>query len=220
MNMNTEFKIYGTVTAGEISLVGCTKGTAPSGAVLLQTVTDHPEVHWVKWCLRFRRSLKDTKALEHPYASYFTNSSRLARLLGEETITKLAAVKNSEFLDFNLANPHVLPEMIAGALAEKAAGRSVYSAQEHVGRVRWGATETERGDDRFKINSVWSAWYARLIQMEEPNLIGFFRLRDSLADGLTWKGKSWAEFAAAHAEELRYSPFEDLPDLEWEYNDA
>lgn len=216
--MHTEFQIYGTLTAGEISFVGCTKGTAPSGAVVLQRVTDHPEVHWVKWCLRFRRTLRDTKALAHPYASYFTNTSRLARLLGDETLKKEVAIKNSEFLDFNLENPHVLAEMMADARAEKAAGRSVYSAQEHVARVRWGATETERGDDRFKINSVWSAWYSRLIQMEDPSLIGFFRLRDSLADGLTWEGKSWVEFAAAHAEELRYSPFADLPDSEWEYN--
>ena len=86
--------------------------------------------------------------------------------------------------------------MIADAFEEKDAGRVVYSAQEHLGRVRWGANgDGTRRRPSFKINSVWSAWYSRVIQMEEPSLIGFYRLRDSLADELIWKGQSWVSLS-------------------------
>lgn len=211
--------IYGVITEQEVRFIGCTKGDIPSGAFRLQTVTHHPEAAWVKWCLRHRRTLKDTKALASPLVSYFTNPTRLNRLLRDEAVLKLQADTLAGFLDFNTRNSHILPELVADALAEKAAGREVYSAQEHIGRVRWGTTDTDRAEDKFKINSCWSAWYSRLIQMEEPGLIGFFRLRYSLADGLVWKGRTWADFTEEHADDLHYEVYEELPDGEWEYND-
>jgi hypothetical protein len=216
---NKAFHIYGVLTGQEVTFIGCTKGAIPSTAVQLQTVSDHPEANWVKWCRRFRRTLKDRRGVDHPLAEYFTNQSRIKRLLGDETVTRSEAEKCNEFLAFHLKNPHVLADMMTEARAEKASGRTVYSADAHLSAVRWNlALDTEHQDDTFKINSVWAAWYSRLIQMVYPDLIGFFRLRHALADGLVVDGRSWRAFAKEHADELHYESFESLPDSEWEHN--
>jgi hypothetical protein len=222
MNDKT-FVIYGKLTESVVTFVGCARGQAPPGSVVLQTVTSHPEICWVKWSLRFRRTLKDpSKALANPLAAFFTNASRLKRLLGDEKAERLQRTTNAEFLDYHERNPQVLAEMLADAQGEKAAGRAVYSAGEHLGQVRWGGTSTDRGENfRFKINSVWGAWYSRAMQMEDPNLIGFFRMRESLADGLIWvDGRKWSDFAAEHRESLKWSePFEDLSSEDWEFHE-
>jgi hypothetical protein len=185
----------------------------------LQTVSEHPEANWVKWCLRFRRTLKDRRGVEHPLAEYFTNQARVKRLLGDEAITRSETETCNAFLAFHSDNPQVLTDMIAQARAEKAAGRAVYAAEAHLTTVRWNPDlDTEHADNTFKINSVWAAWYSRLIQMDCPDLIGFFRLRTALADGLVVEGRSWRDFAKEHADELHYDIFESLPDSDWEYN--
>jgi hypothetical protein len=51
-----------------------------------------------------------------------------------------------------------------------------------------------------------------------PDLIGFFCLKTSLADGLVVDGRSWRDFAEEHADELHYDDFGSLDDEEWEYN--
>ena len=50
------------------------------------------------------------------------------------------------------------------------------------------------------------------------DLVGFFRLRIALADGLVYEGRSWRDFAREHADGLHYELFESLPDSDWEYN--
>jgi len=217
--MRNEFQIYGIVTRQEVTFIGCTKGDIPPGAISLQTVSEHPEANWVKWCRRFRRTLKDRRGIEHPLAKYFTNQSKIKRLLGDETITRIEAQKCREFLAFHSDNPHVLADMIKQARAEKASGRTVYSADAHLSDVRWNlGLETEHADDTFKISAEWAAWYSRLIQMECPDLIGFFRVKTALADGLVVEGRSWRSFAEEHADELRYSLYEGVADGEWEYH--
>ena len=114
---------------------------------------------------------------------------------------------------------HVLADIIAQARAEKAAGRAVYAVEAHLANMRWNSDlETEHAEDTFKINSEWASWYSRLIQMECPDLIGFFRVKTALADGLVIEGRTWRAFAEEHADELRYDSFESLTDSEWEYN--
>jgi hypothetical protein len=63
---NREFHIYGVLTGQDVTFIGCTKDAIPPSAVRLQTVSDHPEANWVKWCLRFRRTLKDRRGIDHP----------------------------------------------------------------------------------------------------------------------------------------------------------
>jgi hypothetical protein len=217
--MKNKFQIYGVVTGKEVTFIGCAKGDIPPGAIRLQTVSEHPLPNWVKWCVRHRRTLKDRRGVEHPLAERFTNPFRVKRLLDAEAVTRIEAEKCKEFLAFHARNPHVLVHMIEQARAEKAAGRSIYAIDAHISSVRWSSDlNTEREDDRFKIGNDWSAWYSRLIQMECPDLIGFFRLKTALADGLVVDGRSWRDFAKEHEDELHYDDFESVADSEWEYN--
>jgi hypothetical protein len=216
--MNNEFHIYGIVTDQEVTFIGCTKGNVPPTAIKLQMVSDHPEANWVKWCLRFRRTLKDRRGVEHPLAELFTNQARIKRLLDAEAVIRLEGKKCKAFLAFHSRNPHVLAHFITEARAEKASGRAVYAMEAHLLGVRWNSELDTEHDGTFKIDSVWAAWYSRLIQMERSDLIGFFRLKTALADGLVVEGRSWRDFAKEHADELHYDDFESLTDSEWEYN--
>lgn len=217
--MKNEFHIYGIVTEQEVIFIGCTSGDIPPGAIRLQTVSEHPKANWVKWCVRFRRTLKDRRGVEDPLAEIFTNPLRLKRLLDAEAVMQIEAEKRTEFLAFYSRRPHMLADVIEQARAEKAAGRTVYAIEAHVCSVRWNSDlDTEHEDDALKISNEWAAWYSRLIQMECPDLIGFFRLKPALADGLIVGGRSWRDFAKEHADELHYDDFESLADSEWEYN--
>src|ERR1035437_75630 len=156
--MRTEFHIYGIVTGQEVTFIGCTKGDVPPGAIRLQTVSDHPEANWVKWCVRFRRTLKDRRGVEHSLADFFTNQSRIKRLLDVEAVIRSEGAKCKDFLAFHSRNSHVLADMITKARAEKAAGRTVYAVEAHLSDVRWNPDlDTEHPDDNFKIDSVWGA---------------------------------------------------------------
>ena len=156
--MRNEFHIYGIVTGQEVSLIGCTRGDIPSGAIKLQTVSDHREANWVKWCVRFRRTLKDRRGVDHPLAEFFTNQSRIKRLLDVEAVMRSEAEKCKDFLAFHSRNPHVLADMITEARAERAAGRSVYAVEAHLSSVRWNlGMDTDHADGTFKIDSTWAA---------------------------------------------------------------
>ena len=213
-----QFHIYGIVKGQEVTFIGCTQKEIPLEAIKLQTVTDHPKAHWVKWCVRFRRTLKDQSGVNDPLAEFFTNPSRMRRLLDADAVSRCEDEKCTAFLAFHSRNPDILVEMIKQARAEKAAGRAVYAVEAHLSSVRWNSDlDTEHPGDTFKINSAWAAWYSRLIQMDCPDLIGFFRLKTALADGLVFEGRSWRAFAKEHEEELHYDDFESLADSDWEY---
>lgn len=212
--------IFGNIEGGAVVFVGCTQNPdLIANSVLLQTVEHHPEVHWVKWCVRFRRTIKDEKALPHPFARYFRNSARLSRLVGDEDFARHSEKQNAGFLKFHEKNPPLLSGLIDAALAKKAEGQSEYSIDQLVGEARWGDTEIDRGNDQWKINANWSAWYSRVLQMIEPELIGFFSLRTSVADRLVWiDGRSWEQFASEHEDEIKWKDFfDELPDTNWEY---
>jgi hypothetical protein len=217
--MRNESNIYGILTGQEVTFIGCTKGDVPPKAIKLQTVTDHPKLHWVKWCVRFRRTLKDQRGVEHPLAKIFKNSFRVKRLLDVEAVTRAEAEKCEEFLAFHTRKPHLLADMVEQARAEKAAGRRVHAIEAHICNARWSSdSDPEHADDTYKIKNEWAAWYSRLIQMECPDLIGFFRLKPALADGLVVDGRSWRDFVEEHEDELHYDEFESLEDSEWESN--
>lgn len=214
--------IYGVSKEQLVRFVGCARDLqgVPEGAIILQETPDHAEFHWVKWCCRFRRTLTDQTGLNHPFAAYFTNSAKLNRLLSGEDWKATCAARNTAFLRFHEDNTHVLEDLISNARAEKAAGREVYSVAEHLGDIRWGNTETERGGSRFKIDSGFYAWYSRAAQMVAPDLVGLFTLRVCQADGLVWTdGRSWMDFAAENADALRWSePWDELPDSDFSYS--
>src|SRR5215472_10415920 len=117
--MSNKFHIYGIVTEQKLTSIGCTKGDVPPGAIMLQIVTEHPKANWVKWCVRFRRTLKDRCGVEHPLARIFTNSFRLKRLLDADVVWQMEAEKCKEFLAFHARYPQVLADIIDQANAEK-----------------------------------------------------------------------------------------------------
>jgi len=203
-----------------VSFVGCSKDASriSTDHVLLQTVADHPEAHWVKWCLRFRRTIKNNTALSHPLADYFKNPRKLKQMLNDEEYRQLCAEQNADFLEYHGKNSDVMAEMIAAARTEKASGRPRYAVEECLTDVRWGNTATER-TDQFKINDKWTPWYSRAIQMTCPDLVGFFKMRSSVPDCLVWTdGRTWEEFASENSDKLQWSdPFEESPDPGWEY---
>lgn len=214
--------IYGKLENYKAVFVGCSKTAAiPTNAILLQVVEDHPELHWVKWSIRLRRTLKDTQAVNHRYAKYFKNPSSLTRLLEDEDFRSLAAEQNAAFLNFHEDNSHVVDDMLEAALTKQADGWHEYSADQLLGEIRWSDTEINRGDDRVKINKRWSPWYARVLQMVNPKLLGFFAVRFSLANGLVWTdGRTWQQFASEHENEIQWKdPFHELPDGDWEHNE-
>lgn len=62
------------------------------------------------------------------------------------------------------------------------AGFEHYSADAVLHRVRW-ETAIGMGDRGFKINNNFTPYYARKYHQKYPARAGFFRLRQSMADG-------------------------------------
>ena len=214
------YHIFGKVQNQVVTSVGCIRNAdIPEDSILLQTVEHYPEFHCVKWSVRFSRTLKDRKLLDHPYTKYFRNSQRLRRVLAKEEFDRLSQKENVQFLKHNQKKPDLLQHFLERALAEKGNGRSAFSAGELFGNVRWGDTEIDRANDQFKIDDRWVPWYSRLAQMLEPDLVGFFEIRDSMADGLVWEdGRTWQQFASENFEKLKWTEASDeLPDADWEY---
>lgn len=214
------YHIYGRVESQVVTFVGCVKNAdIPADSILLQSLDAHPEVHWVKWSIRFRRTLKDKKALTHRYAKYFTNPTPVMRLYEEKSFATVAKEQNDRFLQFHEDNSHVLQDLIHAALGKQGEGRRQYSLDQLLGEVRWSKTEIEQGTDRVKVNANLSPWYSRVLQMVEPQLIGFFAVKSSMADLLVWiDGRTWQQFASEHADTINWkNPFEELPDSDWEY---
>jgi hypothetical protein len=87
----------------------------------------------------------------------------------------------ARFREFHANNPQVYAELLK--LARRARGRGV----ERLGikmlweRLRWELqVETYHpGDDTFRLNNNWHAFYARLLMGENPELRGLFETRES-----------------------------------------
>lgn len=81
------------------------------------------------------------------------------------------------FERFHRANPAVYQAFKRFAWDVKRVGRTRWSADAIVQRIRWlYSVETDEPD--FKINDHYSAYYARLLMEEDPeNFAGFFELR-------------------------------------------
>lgn len=212
--------IFGKIENQFVTFVGCIRSAEiPTDSILLQMVEDHPEANWIKWVVRFRRTLTDAKALDHPLTRYFKNPSRLKRVLGDKDFTHLSADENERFLKFHQRNQQLLQELRQAALAEQAEGRNEYSVRQLLGDARWGDIDIDRGTDPVKISEKWSPWYSRVLQIIEPRLVGFFTVRPSIADGLVWTdGRTWQQFASENSEKVKWSDqFVELPDSDWEY---
>lgn len=82
------------------------------------------------------------------------------------------------FEQFHSRNPVVYRLFKDYAWVVKRAGRSRFSADAIVQRIRWFMAFEGDGREEFKINDHYTALYARKLMTEEPDAFGgFFELR-------------------------------------------
>lgn len=89
-----------------------------------------------------------------------------------------------EFWAFHEVNPRVYAKLREYALQARRSGRRHFGVKAIVERLRWfSRIETQaRGEDAYKLNDHHSAFYARLLMENEPELAGFFATRAAVAD--------------------------------------
>ncbi len=85
------------------------------------------------------------------------------------------------FAEWHEKNPHVYALFVRFAL-QAAERRPYFSARTVLHRIRWHTTVETVGDD-YKVSNNWSPFFARMFERDHPEHKGFFRMRDSAADG-------------------------------------
>ena len=87
-----------------------------------------------------------------------------------------------KFVEFHRENPHVYRVLVSLAREWVArSGNHKLGIKTLYERARWEIAMTTSDDD-YKLNNTWTAFYARLIMQQEPDLAGLFDLRASEAD--------------------------------------
>lgn len=85
------------------------------------------------------------------------------------------------FLKYHRENPQIYVMFEKFSLQVIASGRKNFGVGAIAERMRWySAIETV--GDCYKINNNYRAFYARLFEEQNPQHIGFFRKRRSVAD--------------------------------------
>ena len=85
---------------------------------------------------------------------------------------------DAAFFEFHAANPHVYDELVRLAHRWKAAGHTGCGMGMLFEVLRWNAGLRTTGDaDGLKLNNNYRSRYARIIQANEPDLVGFFETR-------------------------------------------
>jgi hypothetical protein len=80
-----------------------------------------------------------------------------------------------DFEEFHKNNPDVY-EMFVMFSKQAAVNNKNYSARGVFHRIRW-ETSVNSNDRQFKLNDIWTAYYARKFMEDYPEYQGFFRLR-------------------------------------------
>lgn len=83
---------------------------------------------------------------------------------------------SERFLDFDANNPMVYELFKKFAYQLVRAGRTRYSADAILHRVRW-ETALKTVGENYKINDHYSALYARKLMEDDTNFEGFFETR-------------------------------------------
>jgi hypothetical protein len=87
-----------------------------------------------------------------------------------------------KFAEYDEANPQIWKLFVSFALDRIRRGFSHYGARDILHRIRWDTEVAEDGVSGFKVNNIWSPYYARKFHAAFPQHDGFFRLRASRAD--------------------------------------
>jgi len=86
----------------------------------------------------------------------------------------------ARFASFHSENPHVYRRLRSMALNLRRRGRERYGIAALVEVFRYESAATN-SDDGLKLNNNYSALYARLLEQQEPELRGFFSMRQRKA---------------------------------------
>jgi hypothetical protein len=81
------------------------------------------------------------------------------------------------FWEYHFAHPEVYELLVKLVRDVKARGKTKYSMKAIFERARWHY-HIERGEGSFVLNNDFTAHYARLIMEQEPDLVGFFDVRE------------------------------------------
>jgi len=87
------------------------------------------------------------------------------------------------FMEFHAANPHVFEELRRICRFVRSRGVERWGIAACFERLRWLSQFEVRGDDPYRLNNNFRAWYSRLLN-SEPGLEGLFEVRSSGADFL------------------------------------
>lgn len=85
------------------------------------------------------------------------------------------------FAQFHRSNPHVYEGLCRLALKVKRAGHQHYGIKALFEVLRYEYALTTISDDGLKLNNNYTALYARMLMKQEPELDGFFYLRERIA---------------------------------------
>lgn len=87
---------------------------------------------------------------------------------------------NYSFDKYHKENPHIYKTFCQVTFETINKGFKNYSANGVFEVMRWQRGET--GNDEYKVNNNYRAFYARKFMEEHPQHSGFFRIRKSVAD--------------------------------------
>lgn len=82
------------------------------------------------------------------------------------------------FDEFDTAHPEVFDLFKQFAAELRRAGRTHYSADSILHRIRWHCDVNQQRDETWKINDHFSSRYARKLIAEDESFQGFFELRN------------------------------------------
>ena len=91
-------------------------------------------------------------------------------------------ITQEQFDQYDRANPDIYELFKMFTFQMISAGREQYSARTIIHRIRWHTDLHARSADGFKINNIYSPFYARKFEREFPQHEGFFAKRRSVAD--------------------------------------
>ncbi len=84
-----------------------------------------------------------------------------------------------KFMIYHKANPQVFRLFKRFSNELKSSGRDYYGAKSIAERIRWHTGVETKGEE-FKLGNNHISCYSRLLMIEDPSFIGFFRTRKSV----------------------------------------
>ncbi len=89
-------------------------------------------------------------------------------------------IENTKFPDYHKENPNIYEAFKKYTFKSIDKGLNNYSAEAIFNIIRWFTKES--GNDEFKVNNNYKAFYSRMFMNEFPEYKGYFRTRKSKFD--------------------------------------